>query len=169
MSVTFAVATSNDAIRVFRLTCEVFGVLGDWTGIENAYSEAKAHALVCTDSLCASYGADVDEVSDLPAEINMANANATRVLEALGYLTDDQDLSGTDDAESFLGRVLIALAVAPVDEGVPARELVTAEQLIGGGRQIDCGRPAGYLQTHLEHLHELAQEALAAGQAVTWA
>ncbi|WP_331745478.1 hypothetical protein [Streptomyces virginiae] len=38
--------------------------------------------------------------------VNMANANAARVLDVLGY----DELYGDADAEDFLGRVLVALA-----------------------------------------------------------
>ncbi|MFJ4879885.1 hypothetical protein ACIP93_32425 [Streptomyces sp. NPDC088745] len=89
--------------------------------------------------------------------VNMANANAARVLDVLGYGYDE--LCGDAEAEDFLGRVLVALAVAPADAGRPA----TVD-----GNVIDCGRPAGYTQTRLEELRELAEDACARRLRVAW-
>lgn len=88
--------------------------------------------------------------------IDMNNSNASAVLDALGY----SEPYGEEDAEFFLGRVLLALAVAPADAGLPATGTDT--------RFIDCGRPAGYVQMRLEELHALAQYAATAGLLITW-
>ncbi|THA53269.1 hypothetical protein E6R62_19470 [Streptomyces sp. A1136] len=88
-------------------------------------------------------------------EVNMANSNAARVLGVLGY----EELAGDAEADDFLGRVLVALALVPVDAGRPA----TAE-----GRFVDCGRRAGYIQERLEELRALAEEARAQGLPVYW-
>lgn len=88
-------------------------------------------------------------------EVNMANANATRVLSVLGY----DELAGNAEADDFLGRVLVALALVPVDAGRPA----TAE-----GRFVDCGRRVGYVQERLEELRELAEGARLRGLPVYW-
>ncbi|MEW1639334.1 hypothetical protein AB0469_35430 [Streptomyces sp. NPDC093801] len=83
--------------------------------------------------------------ADIESEsVNMANSNAARVLEVLGF----DELAGDADAEDFLGRVLVALALAPVDAGRPS----TAE-----GNFIDCGRTAGYTQRRLDELRELGR------------
>lgn len=87
--------------------------------------------------------------------INMNNANAARVLDTLGYA----ELSDSEDAELFLGRVLLALAVDPEDAGRPA---------VTDGRFIDCGRPQGYTGARLQELCELAEYARARGLRVTW-
>lgn len=68
------------------------------------------------------------------------------------------------DAEDFLGRVLLASALTPVDEGVPAHAVPGTN-----ARIIDCGRPAGYLQDRLDALHEIATYAVAHKLPVTWA
>jgi hypothetical protein len=96
-------------------------------------------------------------------EINMSNANARFVLDALGC-ESQIDLCGEEDAEAFLGRVLMALAVAPSDEGVPAHVL-DDEHL----NFIECGRHEGYLQDRLQELHILAQTAADAHAYVAWA
>ncbi|MBV7674284.1 hypothetical protein STHAL_33090 [Streptomyces halstedii] len=87
--------------------------------------------------------------------VNMNNANAAHVLSALGYY----ETYGAEDAGLFLGRVLLALALAPQDAGRPAA---------GDGRYIDCGRPQGYTQERLMQLHGLAATAQASGRRVTW-
>ncbi|MFI8769585.1 hypothetical protein ACIGN6_32400 [Streptomyces sp. NPDC053792] len=87
--------------------------------------------------------------------VNMANSNAARVLGVLGY----GELAGEAEADDFLGRVLVGLALTPVDAGRPA----AAE-----GNFIDCGRRAGYIQERLEELRGLAEEARARRLPVCW-
>ncbi|GAA2107921.1 hypothetical protein [Streptomyces synnematoformans] len=87
--------------------------------------------------------------------VNMANANAAVVLDVLG-LTES---CGDEDPEQFLGRVLVAVAITPDDEGRPAETR---------GRFTDCGRPVGYLQRRLADLRGLAEHALRSGLRVTW-
>ncbi|MEV1294894.1 hypothetical protein [Pseudonocardia sp. NPDC049635] len=62
----------------------------------------------------------------------------------------------------MLGRVELALALAPPDAGVPMHELNTA------GTVVHCGRPAGYLQDRLTVLREVALFARAQARAVIW-
>ncbi|MFD9047753.1 hypothetical protein, partial [Streptomyces zaomyceticus] len=78
--------------------------------------------------------------------VNMANANAARVLDVLGF----DELCGEVGARDFLGRVLMALALEPEDAGRPS----SVE-----GRVVDCGRPVGYVQARLEELRVLGEEA----------
>lgn len=92
-------------------------------------------------------------------DVNMANANAAFVLDSLGLPTDD--LSGGLPADDFLGRVLMALAIAPEDEGRPGYQV--AERL------FDCGRRPGYLQDQLGALRELAEQCTPLGAEVAWA
>ncbi|NUK55483.1 hypothetical protein HRW14_35640 [Streptomyces lunaelactis] len=87
--------------------------------------------------------------------VNMANSNAARVLDSLGYA----EPYGDEDARLFLGRVLLALALDPEDAGRPA---------VTDGRFIDCGRSQGYAQSRLNELRELAEYAQARGLRVTW-
>lgn len=108
---------------------------------------------------CRPFVIGLDPAGDVP-EVNLANANARRVLEVLGLADEFGDLTGNATAEEFLGRCLIALAVEPADAGVPA---------VQDGSFIDCGRPAGYLQDRLAELHDLAMWCAAQGRAVSWA
>ncbi|MEU6647697.1 hypothetical protein [Saccharomonospora sp. NPDC046836] len=117
--------------------------------------------------------------------INISNANAVVVLEALGSPSQPtapghQDLEPFPDevpgngviipvtvvdaygelaAEEFLGRVLTALALAPEDAGVPDIQF---------GRTHLGGRPAGYLQQVLRNLHDLAAWCATHERRVVW-
>ena len=72
---------------------------------------------------------------------------AMLVGEALGFTSFEDDVTfGSESIESFKGRILLALAVAPQDEGMPVH---TAETVLGAGRTY---RPAGYLQAKLNAL-----------------
>lgn len=169
MSTTFYAAIDIDApdTTVRRLTCEVIGVMGEWTGYAKAYGIADAHKVVCSNLLCQQYGPTIDEVTDAP-EVNVGRLNDAMILEALGYPTEDGDLSGADTAEAFLGRVLVALAISPEDEGMPMRELVGNERLFGC-RETHMGRRPGYLQDVLGRLRDLAETCRNRGVDVHWA
>jgi hypothetical protein len=88
----------------------------------------------------------------------MSNANARTVLDALGYAGEDLEI-GEADPTDFLGRVVLALALAPVDGGRP--EIVE-------GRTVKCARPEGYRQQRLHELYDLAAAAEATGDLIVW-
>jgi hypothetical protein len=80
----------------------------------------------------------VDVREDIP--VNLANANAVRVLEILGFPPERDEQScdfvgASYGAVAFLGRVLLALELAPYDEEMPVY------QLPGDG--CLCGRALG--------------------------
>ena len=113
-----------------------------------------------------------DSAGEAPS-VNVSNLNARDIIEALGV--SDGDLSGTSPASAFLGRVLLALALAPESAGIPAHAVVppfAQAQLgaasSGGVQMIECGRPEGYVQGILERLHEVAEFALAHDRDVVW-
>ncbi len=111
-------------------------------------------------------------------DVNVSNVNAVRIAESLGFRLDpdhDGDLFGQMDASVFLGHVLMALALAPADEGMPAFELSPGDSagILGvvreGGPRIVMGaRRPGYLQDRLRELHALAGWAVANGEEVQW-
>lgn len=115
--------------------------------------------------------------STSPEEIgvNMSNSNAHRVAQTLG-IDLDPDWCGDMAAEDFLGRVLMALAISPADEGMPSHTLQPGDDagvLFGtvreGGPTIIAGaRRPGYLQERLAELHELALWAVANDAVVMW-
>ena len=114
-----------------------------------------------------AYNATAERFEADHLAINLSNANAAHVLDALGFGDDVRagDLCGTVDGEDFLGRVLMADAVSPEDEGVPSHEIARA----GNAQWIEGGRPPGYLQDRLAQLRDLAQAATEGGYQVTWA
>jgi len=89
-------------------------------------------------------------------DINMNIRNAVMVCEALGIDLNDVGWCGSMTAADFQGRVLMALAVAPVDEGMPAYEHPGP-----GATMIEGARIPGYLQERLGQLRELADWAVA--------
>lgn len=108
-------------------------------------------------------------------EVNMSNVNAVRVAETLGFRLDpdhDGDLFGAMDATEFMGHVLVGLALAPADEGMPAHELAPGDPgrpaWAGDARWIEGGRHAGYMQDRLEQLRGLAQWAVDNNAKVVW-
>ena len=118
-----------------------------------------------TRTFSADFGADV--IMSIPAaeelEINMSNSNAFRVCGTLGIDLEAEGWCGSLPADDFLGRVLLALAIEPVDAGVPAHELPGI-----GPRWIECGRPEGYAQERLGQLRELADWAIAHGAEISF-
>jgi hypothetical protein len=100
-------------------------------------------------------------------DVNMANANARVVLDALGFAEDVAagDLCGTVPAQDFLGRVLTGFGLAPTDPGRPVTENTGQH----GARFIDCGRAPGYVQDRLVQLQELAEAAVGTpGAVISW-
>jgi len=80
-------------------------------------------------------------------QASVAYGWAMLVGEALGFTSfEDEVCLGEESIESFKGRVLLALAVAPEDEGMPVHTVGT---VLGEAR---THRPAGYLQAKLRAL-----------------
>ncbi|MBM0201816.1 hypothetical protein JNW90_00935 [Micromonospora sp. STR1s_5] len=170
MTITFTAEYLDGDIRAYTGTC-----LADPTRFTvnrptytAANVETRAHAYGCADEDCRYFGGrvDADETTTWPT-VTVANANATTLLAALGYAVNEddewQDLSGAAAADEFLGRVLVALAVAPADAGVPEHTALT------NPRWIECGRRPGYLQDRLEQLRVLAETCQDAARRLTWA
>jgi hypothetical protein len=107
----------------------------------------------------ADFNADV--IADIPAAeelaVNMSNSNAFRVCGTLGIDLEFEGWCGSLPAADFLGRVLLALAIEPVDAGVPS----TVDAAPGRATFVDCGRAPGYTQERLGQLRTLADWAVA--------
>lgn len=102
--------------------------------------------------------------------VNMANDNARVVFDLLGLPLGGEDWSGEVAADDLLGRALLALAVAPADEGMPAYEVAPAgADGQRGARMVDCGRSEGYSQDRLVQIAQVARWASQMGRTVTWA
>jgi hypothetical protein len=92
---------------------------------------------------------DLDWDSQLA--VNMSSSSAATVASTLGIDLDAEGWCGDMPAQDFLGRVLVALALSPLDEGMPCYEVPGT-----GARMIQGARRSGYLQERLAQLHELA-------------
>lgn len=159
MSVTISPASRDSDVLAFdgRCTC---GALR--TGVVRAtYDEARRDVLardgeVCPECYCGMYAHAI--VIDMPS-VNMANRNAAHVLAALGVTPDDGEFYGSADADDMLGRVLLAQAIQPADDGTPSYEV---------GNLVECGRRAGYTDDRLAQVYEIAVWARTHGREVVW-
>lgn len=127
--------------------------------------------LACEDEDCFLYGIHPHAVEEGPQapEVNMANGNTVAVMEALGIKTDEVSFeavcSGSLPAEDFLGRVLMALAVAPVSAERPT----LVEKNEGQATFVQCGVREGYVQEKLLELQAVAEFAVRENREVSWA
>lgn len=122
---------------------------------------------------------NADVLMDVPAAdelaVNMSNSNAAQVCRTLGIDLEQWGWCGNLPAEDFLGRVLVALAIEPADEGVPSHRLLPGDSAgifgtvqEGGPAFIECGRREGYTQERLGQLRELADWAVANGAEISF-
>ena len=155
MSVTFNTTVSGSLLSV---------TLNYWCDLEStvhgpdlaaAQGIADVHHAIC--ALCSSYQGVLVAPKYEQDGINMANGNAADVLILLGYPVDE--MYGSDDADSFLGRVLVALGLEPYDEGRPT---------LTDGNFIQSGTHPGYRQHRLNQLHDLALWAKSHQSDVNW-
>lgn len=103
----------------------------------------------------------MEAAGDTPT-VNMSNVHARHILDLLG-LPADGEMVGALPPEDLLGRALIALAVAPADEGVPAHERPGP-----GATFIDLGRDKGYSEDRITAIMEVAQWAQTQNRKVVW-
>jgi hypothetical protein len=181
VSVTFSI-DSNGAITGYAVACYAYGAEAGFRGplADTREAALAQHAAAHTgiDDCDGQYALPVEPFDD--ADVNMSNRNAAMVLDALGLPSSfDDGLAGSEDADAFLGRILLAIAMCPDDPGVPVHQMTAAETqadptvgfiagALGGARVVDCGRPAGYLQDRLADLRTLAETARAHGHGVYW-
>lgn len=191
MSVTFAPVTTGTGTWEARCMCvedapapqASFGSYGDASMWLSLYKAAPYALRGCTDEMCLAYGPYLSEVQSEGSapSVNVSNMNARDLLDVLGIEVVDGDLWGTMSAEDFEGRVLMALAVAPVSaerltEQAKAGQVVIGPEGIGidpsreaeGATFVLCGRPEGYVQERLESLREVATFAREHGLEVSW-
>ena len=97
-------------------------------------------------------------------DITVVYSNAVALLVTLGYLSEDDpadEIAGEADPGDFLGRVLIALALAPHDPGTPATDTTPRWRVLG--------REPGHLQRLLVALEEIARWCRDHGRRIHWA
>lgn len=167
MSVTFS--TDRPSVRVgYAVCCYAYGSDQDWYGPTHpdiataiADHESSHHGNVDCDGTGTNASVHTRRDTDDDPSVNMSNGNAAHLLATLGFDTDE--LLGSTSAEDFLGRVLVALAVAPIDAGIPAHDISE-----GGAQVVNCGRPEGYTQHRLDQLRTLAEFARSHDANVSW-
>lgn len=94
---------------------------------------------------------------DEDSGVNLSNMNAGMILDLLGLRTPD--LTGACSATDFRGRILLAQALTPADEGRVA---------VAHDNFIDCGRRAGYTEDVLARLTVLAERCQGLGVGLVW-
>lgn len=175
MSITFTTPTPATGLRV---KCCDGGVRDArvWPSATTYARIDSEHAAACLSDSCGDGGV-IEEVYAMEMEpVWVDQYTAPFVLETLGYaVPEDGDMWGSATAADFLGRVLLAEAISPTDEGTPARRALPGEQVgpflaVEGGAVLhDGGRPAGYLQDVLRRLRALAEVARTHELRITWA
>ncbi|MEY9839440.1 hypothetical protein [Streptacidiphilus sp. EB103A] len=170
--------------RAFAATCgcpQATALAPDHPTFEAADAAAQAANLLPRTALpgcdladiCPDYPLRAEAVDpDAAPVVDVHNRNAERLLELLGLEGELEaagarspaappapDRFGEMDAEAFLGRALMALALTPEDAG---------SEGTWRGRVFTGGRSAGHLQRRLRELHDLAQWCATRGRTVTW-
>ena len=117
------------------------------------------------------YGYNKTTQSFSEAEVNLSNLNASGLLDLLGVQVGEdfsERCCGSMSADDLLGRVLIAQAINPADEGLPVYKMTGAE---AGPSIWFGGRSAGYFDERLAQVRELAEEVKALGDdwVINWA
>lgn len=204
MSVTFtAIANTTDfVVLAATVACECgstrrasFSTYDEAADYGRKIRSGAITGVPCADQFCDPTGVRVDLVTagEVGPELNVSNSNARFLLGLLGLPTDE-DLSGSIDGSDMLGRALVACAVSPADEGVPAHDVLPGDgdaafgaiadalgvnvvegepqdapaQVATGLRMVDCGRRAGYAQERLAELVQVAQFAADRGWVVSY-
>jgi hypothetical protein len=160
LSITFAVEQKADAYQ-FQLVCSCG--MTTLSRVFDSYQESvTAHPLfpsTCEDEFCRAYPARIEAIDGEDMSLNMSNVNAAHVMDALGIMEDDTRICGSMEAEVFLGRVLLAEAIAPADAGMLP---FTDGSVTYGGRE------EGYLEEKLTVLRQIGSYALSEGLTVVW-
>lgn len=168
MTVTFFPVSTDTRVRLVCI-CKTIKSNEIFSNPAEAYAFLRSPEythIECPDEYCNEHRY-VESVVETP-EMNISNINARFMLEALGY--DTQDLMGSATAEDFAGRVLMALAISPVDEGIPTHDDSTydANGERVGMQMISGGRSANYLQDHLEDLRTVSTWATENETTISW-
>jgi hypothetical protein len=140
------------------------------------------------------YGYNKTTQSFSEAEVNLSNLNASGLLDLLGIQVGEdfsERCCGSMSADDLLGRVLIAQAIMPADEGLPVYKMTGSDYsgqsgllggLLSGLAQAEAegvsgptiwsgGRSAGYFDERLAQVRELAEGVKALGDdwVINWA
>lgn len=148
MSVTFFVAQAPSSFTV-ECSCSTYVYPVELASYTDAALVQLTAVNGCADEYCNAYPMSVCLNFPFAEDVNVSNVNARAVLEVLGFDTSE-DLCGSVSGSDFLGRVLTAMALNPVDTGVPALQQ---------GNVVFCGRPEGYMDDVLARLLPMAEYA----------
>lgn len=163
MSVTFTSEYVAEASFGVSCSCGEAESATVFPNHEAAYAAAIVEKTVvmpfCSDALCNLYPVRFFMVTDVP-EVSLNPANARTVMDVLGMEVDETgDNCGSMNAEDFLGRILLASAINPSDEGTMA---------FGDEKMTFGSRPVGYMEARLNDLRTVADYAIAKNLEVVW-
>lgn len=175
MSVTFEAALGP--VSAFAFTCghengvteHRYGTYSDAAQFLQAEIDehgGNGHLAVCGDEGCQYQNMFTHAILVDPSpEVNVSGSNALHLLDLLGITVEEGDHPmGSMSAQDFLGRVLVAQAVNPVDAGRPSTESAANN----GMPIVDCGRSEGYADRRLDQLREVAEFGVNRGRDIQW-
>ena len=165
MSVTFAPhveSTSQWALSCVCCECvpTIYPDYASAAAVHEAFLSASTHP-----DAHESGTLDPVPTHDGAPTLNVTSTNGRYILDALGIvLPATAELWGEMTGTDLLGRVLVALAIAPADTGTPAHTLTGHRQ----ATVVMCGRRPGYLQDALGVLRDIAEWAITHQTPVVW-
>ena len=169
MGILFTLALEADDQREIRCHCGGKGPLissyAEFRAFMDEWRAAPYQLPGCEDDFCLDYApAEHYYVQgEEPQYATLDSHNQASVLEALGFSAEDD--CGTVAAEDMEGRVLMALAVAPVSPQIPRYE-VRGDR---GALQVYGEREEGYVQAKLLALQLVVEQAKRLDRAISWA
>jgi hypothetical protein len=159
LSVTFTVEQDTTNF-VIVCSCGENELTDQFVTYEEAAVAVLSTPNTCDDEFCAAWPTRITAVEEEVFTLELDGLNASYILDALGVMDEDEREIGFMPADDFLGRVLLAQAILPHDDGFPA---------FTEGSETYAGRPDGFLDEKLTKLREIATEALSADRMVIWA
>jgi hypothetical protein len=167
MSISFSTNRKSTHIG-YHIVCYGYGSESNWKS-KNFLSKTElfqTHQKEHIDNPDCDFSNDINQISksfdtDMDPELQVSNGNGLYILQTLGF--EQPEYTGVLSADDFKGRVLLAEALSPVDEGLPSYQLAT-----NGATIYNCGRAPGYLQDKLIQLLKIAEFAKANNSDVTW-
>lgn len=159
MSTTFTLALGDVLGWKVSCTCPDVHFVHDELTAALHHLDVGTRIEGCTVSTsCLEYGLFLTSVeADPAAELDVNDKNAQQILNVLG-LSGDRD--GFYEAGDFLGRVLLAQALLPVDSGLVAHDSTS--------RWTEGVNRPGYLDEVLDTLRTIAEHGVRTGREVGW-
>lgn len=156
MSVSFYPTMDDNVAHIIRCICGSFKTEPFATRKE-ALTYRPAVKSACTDPYCEFLS--IEPATSEP-EVNLSNANAFDLLITLGFSSDfSESCVGEEDSDSFLGRILVAEAIAPEYSGLTTMQI---------DNHIYGGRESRYIHNKLAQLKEVVAWAKANQRTICW-